>query len=864
MKRILFFIPVLVLLIINQNCMDQSRSNIPGSDELFVEWEFLGNSGRQFGAVFTIDNRSRVPLGNSGWAMYYNQSGRTLIEGSISADVSMEHINGELWKMSPGKDFLLEPGEKTMIRYDTRGRLIKEAAAPLGPYFVFTDSAGKELAAVAVDNYTIRDFPELDRIFLPESGIPLPDAAWVFGENKPLSLMAGGEVSGIIPAPVSLKTGEGKLVLGEGLMIHRGEGLENEADYLAGMLASLMGNKPAVMGSAQGGPNIILLRQEKVDVDGKTLNSYTLEAGPETGVVITGSDPAGVFYGIQSLLALVPVRYFAEPSGEIELGSFTISDAPDFSYRGMHLDLARNYNRPETVKKMIRIMAFYKLNKLHLHLTDDEGWRLEIEELPELTRVGGYRGHTLDNMDHLIPAYGSGPEPDPEVSWGSGFLSREEFIDLLTFADRHHVEVIPEINMPGHSRAAIYAMESRYKRLVAEGKEEEAEQYRLIDPDDSSRYNSAQNYNDNVVCVCREAPYLFFKTVLDDVIEMYREAGLELRVIHTGGDEVPRGVWEGSPVCREFLENNPGIGSAGNLQAYFSNRLVRIIRERGLVVAGWEEIAMKMLEEGGWIPNPEMIDKQVLPYVWNSIRGNMDLGYKLANAGYPVILCNVNNLYFDMAYNHHPAEPGLYWGGFVDTRKVFEFIPYDIYKSTMEDTWGNPYDEEDFKGLERLRPEAMGNILGLQGELWSETVKGEDMLEYLYLPKMLGLAERAWSGQAEWGNMEDTGQRMEAMYRDMNRFFNLAAQQEMPRLDHIFGGFNYRLPPPGAVLKDGLLYANTNFPGITIRYTTDGLEPDSGSPLYTEPVAVSGEVMLRSFDSRGRGSRISVIHTSGH
>jgi hexosaminidase len=158
----------------------------------------------------------------------------------------------------------------------------------------------------------------------------------------------------------------------------------------------------------------------------------------------------------------------------------------------------------------------------------------------------------------------------------------------------------------------------------------------------------------------------------------------------------------------------------------------------------------------------------------------------------------------------------------------------------------------------------MNNILGLQGQLWSETLKGGGTLEYLILPKMLGLAERAWSGQAEWGNIGDAGQRMEAMYRDMNRFFNLAGQQEMPRLDHIFGGFNYRLPPPGAVIKDGLLHANTNFPGMTIRYTTDGTEPDSSSEIYTEPVAVSGEARLRSFDSRGRGSRTSIIHTSGH
>jgi len=843
--------------------MDQSHTSLPGSDEILVEWEFLGNSGSQFGAVFTIENNSKTSLGNSGWALYFNQTARSIIDGSISADVDIRHIIGEQWKLSPGTNFLLEPGQKTMIRYETRGWLIKEAQAPMRPYFVYTDSTGKELAVEQVDNYTIREFPELDRIFTPETGMALPDAEWVYNNNKHFSMIPQKELPGIIPRPVSMKVSAEMITLGEGLMIHHGEGLKNEADHLAGMLESLMGKKPAVMGSAHGGPNIILLKMEQVE--GGTVNSYKLESGQQSGIIITGSDPAGVFYGLQSLLALIPVHYFGTTSSDIELGTFTVNDAPAFSYRGMHIDLARNYNRPETVKKLISIMAFYKMNKLHLHITEDEGWRLEIEELPELTQLGGYRGHTTDNKEHLVPAYGSGPVPDPESSWGSGFLSREEFIDILQFADRHHIEVIPEINMPGHSRAAIYAMENRYERLMKEGREEEAEKYRLIDPEDASVYNSAQNYNDNVVCVCKDAPYVFFETVLDDVIEMYQEAGLSLRVIHTGGDEVPRGSWEGSPICQEFLKSNPEIGSAKNLHAYFSNRLVGIIDRKGLVSAGWEEIAMKQLDGGGWIPNPEMVDKKVLPYVWNSIIGNMDLAYRLANGGYPVVLCNVTNFYFDLAYNQHPAETGQFWGGFVNTRKAFEFIPYDFYKSTLTDARGRPVNPDvDFKDLEPLKPEAMKNIIGLQGELWSEQVNGGEMLEYYYLPKMLGLAERAWSGQAEWGSIADFDRRMEAMYADMNRFFNQIGHQEMPRLDHLFGGFNFRLPPPGAVIKDGMLHANIDFPGLIIRYTTDGSEPDTGSQLYEIPVEVSGEVKLKSFSSDGRGSRTSLIRTSVH
>ncbi|MCK4747962.1 MAG: family 20 glycosylhydrolase, partial [Bacteroidales bacterium] len=453
-----------------------------------------------------------------------------------------------------------------------------------------------------------------------------------------------------------------------------------------------------------------------------------------------------------------------------------------------------------------------------------------------------------------------GPVPDPAVGFGSGFLSREEFIELLQFASDHHIEVIPEVNFPGHSRAAIYAMETRYDRLMKEGKPEEALKYRLIDPDDTSSYTSAQNYNDNVVCVCQEAPYLFYEMVVDEIIDMYREAGLTLKVMHAGGDEVPGGSWEDSPVCKAFLKEHPEIGGAIHLQAYFEGRLFEILKRKDLVMAGWEEIALKRDDSGRWNPNPEFAGSKMLPYVWNSKDDYLDLGNRMANAGYPVILCNVTNFYFDLAYNHHPSEPGHYWGGFVNTRTAFQFAPYNVFHSTITNEYGIPYDPEtDFAGMERLMPAAFKNIMGLQGELWSETLKGGDMLEYYYLPKMIGLAERAWAGQDQWGSIEDLEKRIEAINIAWNEFINVVGQREMPRLDYLFGGYGYRLPPPGAVIMDGMLYANIDFPGLTLRYTTDGSEPVSDSKLYCEPVEVSGKVILRSFDTRGRGSRVSVV-----
>ncbi|MFO7933696.1 MAG: family 20 glycosylhydrolase [Bacteroidales bacterium] len=860
MKKTIFFFAVIIPSIFLCSCGDRNGRDYPAADEIILEWEFKGNQSvpeRTSSAVFIMENQSDRVLGRGGWALYYNQMLKPVIDGSVTAPVKFEHINGDWMRIIPEEGFLLQPGDRMEIAYDMRGWLIKEVEAPQGLYFVYNGTAGNDPTEVPVESYTIRPFPPLDKVFPRLSGVALPDASWVYRQNREMEMIGEIPANRIIPTPENVTPGRGSVRLEEGLMIHFEEGLEQEAAHLAKMIRDAMGIEPVLMINPGEGPHVIRLTTDGANVQ-LDPESYRLTASPEAGIMIVGGDGAGVFYGIQSLLAMLPVEVWGNPEAEIEINAVTISDTPAFAYRGMHLDLARNYIRPAAIRKLIQIMAFYKMNRLHLHLTEDEGWRLEIEELPELTEVGGYRGHTNTSTDHLIPAYGSGPFPDPEQGFGSGFLSRNAFIDILKFADQHHIKVIPEINMPGHARAAIYAMEARYRRLMEEGKPEEAAKYRLIDPADTSVYNSAQNFDDNVVCVCKEAPYLFYETVVDDLMEMYMEAGLELEMIHTGGDEVPHGAWEGSPECVEFLSRNPGIGGVENLQAYFGSRLFAILERKGLTMAGWEEIAMERTEEGEWVPNPEFSGGAMIPYVWNSLGENLDLGYRLANGGYPVILCNVDHFYFDLAYSHHPSEPGLYWGGFVNTRDAFLFAPYNVYRSAISGRWGNPIDpEEAFRGMERLQPGAYENILGIQGELWSETIKGGEMLEYYYLPKMLGLAERAWSGQPSWASAGDLQERISAMDDDWNEFACVVGQREMPRLDHLFGGYGYRLPPPGAEIRDGKLSANSAFPGLTIRYTTDGSRPDGTSMVYEGPVEAPGQMVLRTFDTRGRGSRAS-------
>ena len=390
---------------------------------------------------------------------------------------------------------------------------------------------------------------------------------------------------------------------------------------------------------------------------------------------------------------------------------------------------------------------------------------------------------------------------------------------------------------------------------MAAGNKEEAMRYRLIDPADTSRYLSAQGYFDNTTCVCQEQVYTFFETVLDDIIAMYKEAGVPIKMFHTGGDEVPSTAWTGSPICKAFLKEHPEIKNTRNLQGLFFKRVSDIIKQRGLQTGAWEEAVMVFEDGGKWRPNPDYVNKEVYPYVWNSLWGNQDLGYRLANGGYPVVLCNVSHFYFDLAYNKDPREPGLYWGGFVDTEDAFSFVPYNLYESSKQDEMGNPLDaKRDFASMQRLTPEGTTRIVGLQGQLWSETIKGRGMLEYYYLPKLLGLAQRAWQGQPAW-----SGKGEQARLADWNRFLNTVVQVELPFLDKFNGGYAYRIPAPGIQVREGKAFFNSAYPGFEIRYTTDGSAPGASTILYTEPFSLEGINMIKAVcvDARGRNSLVS-------
>jgi len=848
-----------------QSC-NTTETSYKSGDKIEVNWGISTNFTEEhdvFEARFTINNNSDVTLSGSNWKLFFNMAPRPIVPNKTPQTATIQHINGDWYRLTPENNFLLEPGKSVEISYWGTEAVIKETDRPMGLYIVFYDASGKERQITEISKYSWTPFTTPEQINRNQQDEePIPTAASTYKNNLPLQEIPE-PLAAIYPTPVKLTTYPGVLEISNALEINFPGELKKEAEYLAAALQDLTNTVYKITEDKQHRPGITL-RLGKLSVNGTSKEAYRLESN-DSGIVITGSDAAGVFYGIQSLRSLVPLASYKDHKPSFSLPYLLVEDAPRFGFRGLHLDVSRNFQTKETILRLLDLLSFYKINRFLLYTTEDEGFRLEIKDLPELTEVGAQREHTLRKEDpKLHPAYGSGPFAKQEGKYGHGFYSRKDFIEILQYARDRHIKIIPELNFPGHARAAIKAMESRYERLMKEGKETEANEYRLIDPSDKSQYLSAQGYTDNVVSVGPESVYHFYEKVVDEIAAMYKEAGLTLDEFHTGGDEVPEGAWTQSPIAEALMKRHPEIKEAHNLQSYFFGELTKRLKSRNLQLDGWEEIALKKTKDGTYEPNTEFAGKRVVPYIWNNMFDHPDLGYRLANAGYDVVLCNVSNFYFDLAYSKDPEEPGLYWAGFVDTRNAWTFAPYDMFKTTNKNSMGQKLDlEGPQKGqsnsnaivVEHLKPEARKHILGVEAQVWSETIKGRDMLEYYMLPKLIGFAESAWTKERSWETIEQRDQRDRLILNGWNSFANALAKKELPRLSYLNKGYNYRIPPPGAIIEDGELKVNVEYPGLTIRYTLDGTEPKKTSQQYSRPIAIKSTAKLKSFDSAGKDSK---------
>ncbi len=851
------------------NCQSDSKTANEGittnlADQLSVNWTLIKNDidedkqNRQF-AFFTLKNNGAKPLTNN-WALYFNQISGPITGDSETGNAELKHINGDFYSLKPKADFNLSVGESIDIKYKGANWAIKDSDGPAGLYAVFLDENGKELATQPVKNYTITPFAKAAQLNrMPNDKFPIPTNEYRYNENAKLSKLPKEKILPIIPSPLKYKKGAGDVIVNKTFSINYHGDFKAEADYLSAQLEDIGISLKTYEGGSDGEQSI-RLSTISGPIAGKNKEAYRITVSPDAETIqIEGTDAAGIFYGIQSLRALIPNESFKQKNESIAIPAMVIEDGPRFDYRGLMLDVSRNFHSKKVVKKLLNLMATYKLNKFHFHLTDDEGWRLEIPGLPELTEIGSRRGHTTDESDRLQPAYGSGPSTANGLA-GSGYFTTADYIEIVKYAAERHIEIIPEIDLPGHARSAIIPMKIRQQRLLKAGKTTEANQYLLNDVNDKSEYRTAQNYNDNVINVCMESTYNFIDKVVGEVVKMHEEAGVPLQTLHTGGDEVPAGAWQKSPICADLVAKDGTIeGSKISLTNYFMSRFSEILEKNNLVVGGWEEIALLLAGHGmPRRPNPQFTNNNFLPYVWNSIFGwgGEDIAYQLANLGYKVVLCNASNLYFDLAYDKDPENAGLYWAGFVNTRTAYDFVPFDLFKTAQMGRFGEDLDPAELaKGQTKLNLKAQENVLGIQGQLWSEALISPERLELATFPKLMGLAERAWAAQPSWATTADKTQRFASLEKDWNQFTNTIGQKEMTRWDYVEGGVGYYIPPAGAKIEDGKLFANTRFPGLTIRYTLDGSEPTDESAEYTEPVEVNGDVRIKVFSGGGTTSR---------
>lgn len=816
---------LIIVMLCSASIVFAQKKSLFNAKGLKVTWETLENDykgTKETRSRLTLTNISKEVFPAGGWTLYFNAPNiRNLNEAG--GPVNVELINGDFFKATPSKAFKgLGAGKSEIIPILSRN-LIKRTDFPRGFYIVF-NSRPSEAVPVVFEALTAVDYSRQQQV-IAETNYKENDAI----EDIPLSLLPP-----IFPSPASAKKTKDIFNLSKSTKIIVDPSFSAEAAYLSEEFEKLFNFKP-LQGTTEK-QNVIIL--QKLSLPSK--EAYKLQV-TSNEIIIGASGNEGLFYGIQSLKNLLPSSIWSAKQDLIAIPGIMVSDMPRFPHRAFMMDIARNFQSKKEILKIIDMISFYKLNVLHMHLNDDEGWRIEIPGLPELTEVGSKRGHTLTEHDNLIPSYGSGPVVN--TNSGSGFLTRADYIEILKYATVRHVEVIPEFETPGHARAAIKSMDARYEKLLKAGDKAGAEKYFLRDINDVSVYRSVQGWNDNILNPALPSVYTFIEKLADEMLSVYKEAGAPLNTIHFGGDEVPSGVWEKSPAVANLLKTDASVTSVDEVWNYYFKNVNRILKARKLFLSGWEEIGLKKALVNGqkqMVLDPRFAGENFHANVWNNLSPNEDLAYKLANAGYKVILTNVTNMYIDLSYNKNFEEPGQYWGGYVDIDKLFRF---------------NPYKLEQPDNKEALTEKGKLNIIGLQAPLWSEIITTESQLEYLLLPKLLGLAERSWSPSPDWVTHTDAKKAASSYQYAWSEFINVVAKKELPRLDYYAGGFRYRIPTPGLTTEDGKVLANVQLPGYEIRYTTDGTEPVKSSKLYVEPISEVKNLSFKVFNSSGRGGK---------
>lgn len=436
-----------------------------------------------------------------------------------------------------------------------------------------------------------------------------------------------------------------------------------------------------------------LKKKEKGDIqfilseDANTGKEGYLLSVSGKGIKITASQPAGIFYGVQSLLQLLPPQIKskeAKPDMEWSIPYAEITDSPQFAHRGLMLDVSRHWFTKEEVMEYIDQLAEYKMNVFHWHLTDDQGWRIEIKSLPRLTEVGAFRAPRVGQWWQR-----ERQQPGEEASYG-GYYTQEDIKDVVDYAAKRFVRVIPEIDVPGHSLAALVA----YPEMAC-----------LKAPQTINVGNKFYGEDENSLCAGNEASYEFMEKVLAEVTPLFPD-----EYVHIGGDECYKGFWDKCPKCRARMKAE-NLKNTHELQSYFIRRMETILKDKGKKLIGWDEI-----HEGGLAPEATVMS-------WRGMSG----GILAAQSGHHVIMTPDNHCYLDLWQGEPSVEP--------DTYSMCRLS--DSYKF-------NPVPEG-------VKPEM---ILGGQGNLWAESVPNFRHAQYMTWPRGWALSEVLWSGsdKKDWNN----------------------------------------------------------------------------------------------------------------
>lgn len=797
---------------------------------LGVKWQRMEMNEAKSGQLsrLILYNRSKEIMHCNKWSLWFNFI-RDIDRGSVDQRFKIEHKNGNLFKLGFVKSNLAIPaGDSLIVSFVTNGSIPNFTDAPSGIYLTYEDEKNAK-------GYNISEFSILQPAYTVNEFLDKLSKQYHLNQ-----LTEGSQAQLTIPSVLSLKQGKGTYRLTGESVLYADQVFEKEAQYFQAFVKQIAGIDIRSGKDTKPVQGIWIKRDPSLAEE-----AYNLIVN-EKGITITAATSKGAFYAIQTIKSLVPAKISNTNLQKIEVPFVNIADKPRFAYRGMMLDVARNFQSKAAVLKVIDAMAMYKLNTLHLHLNDDEGWRLEIPALPELTAVGGRRNADYANGKSLQPAYGSGAEGN-----GKSFYSVSDYIEILKHAAKNHIEVIPELETPGHARAAIKSMEARYHQFMALGKTAEASQYLLNDWDDRSEYNSAQNWNDNVMNVAMPSTYNFINLVLDEMKGIYQSAGCTLKKVHLGGDEVPRGSWEKSPKIKR-LADSLGINSVHQIWPHYIQKIAQICKSKGLELSGWEEMGMVNNGEGMKV-NPALAQEGIQLDVWNNLVGDgqEDLAYKLANAGYKVVYTSANNFYFDLAWADTFEEPGHSWAGFTNVKKTYSFLPANYFSNIVKNNSGEDMAPGYFDKMERLTPQGRKNLIGIKGALWAEKVLNTNRFEYMLFPRIIALAERAWGTERSW----ETGDTFNPkdFEKDYAAFMKKLGGQELKKLDVLNGGYQYRLPAIGLRIYEESILCNTEYPGFDIFYTSDGTEPTTKSARYTKAIPLNRTAVYKFKVITGQG-----------